>query len=164
MINQMSVINIPQSPVRASVADEHWHSLCGSGAVDSVSIGDRVELDRLWLPSLLHVTLEKAADVETHELQRRRGAGRELRYHTGTGRSLDMDWHRGAVMSWRGPIVSLMGGWTWMIRRWTSQKYLHSSSGQHGCAWDSAPSAGDGWYYHAVTQIPLTYRSNSSYY
>lgn len=31
------------------------HSLGGSGTVDRGSIGDRVELDRLWLPSLLHV-------------------------------------------------------------------------------------------------------------
>lgn len=59
------IINIPHSPIWMSV-DEHWHSLCGSGAVDSVSIGDRVELDRLWLPSLLHVTHKEPAGAPTN--------------------------------------------------------------------------------------------------
>ena len=66
MINQM-VINTPHWAVWMSAADEYRHSLCGSGAVDSVSIGDGVELDRLRLPSLLHVAHKETAGAQTHE-------------------------------------------------------------------------------------------------
>lgn len=77
MIN-LIVVNIPHSPIWMSVVDEHWHSLCGSGAVYSVSIGDRVELDRLWLPSLLHVTHKKPAGAQTNEVYGWKPAEEEL--------------------------------------------------------------------------------------
>lgn len=35
------------------------HLLCASGAVNSVPIRDGVQLDRFWLPSLLHVHTRK---------------------------------------------------------------------------------------------------------
>lgn len=42
------------------------HLLGGSGAVDGGSIGDRVELDRLWLPSLLHVPRKNPAGAPSN--------------------------------------------------------------------------------------------------
>ena len=134
MINQM-VINAPHWAVWMSAADEYRHSLCGSGAVDSVSIGDGVELDRLRLPSLLHVAhKENSWCTNTRAMD---GARTHTRSHTLTVTHththalglVDRDWqeeetHSGAVTSWRDWYF-LLNGWMWMIREMKRHKNIY---------------------------------------
>lgn len=62
-------VNISLHPFFMFVLDK-CDLLCGPGAVNRVSIRDGVELDRLWLPSLLHVhSPEAPADTREEKYQ-----------------------------------------------------------------------------------------------
>lgn len=100
---------------------------------------------------MLH-TRNQLVHRPTHELSvwmetcRKRSSGIK-RAESGDSTRTDRWRHTAAQCYW----YSSFNGWMWMMREMKRhKKYLHSSSGQHGCAWDSAPSAGDGWYCHAV--------------
>lgn len=119
---------------------DNCHLLCASGTVNSVSIRDGVELDRLWLPSLLHVHTHARHEPEKETMKTR------IWLQTPAGSRL-VQRNGGESMSWILLIFLLAGGCE-SCGRQTSPKCLRSSSGRRGCVRPSAPSAGKGGYYN----------------
>lgn len=88
---------------------DRQHSLGGSGSVQCVSVGNRVQLDRFWLPSLLHVFSRESAFLWN-----------ESREDGGTRRPDEQPVERkrsSAVTTCRPSAADAsLNGWTWAER------------------------------------------------
>lgn len=142
-MNWFFAVNITR-PLNSSILKSllgRCHLLCGPGTVNSVSIRDGVELDRLRLPSLLHGHARKTpADGHAKPRDKKMYKSQDLASNHCRQMTAAEKRQCGVLL-----ILSLTGGCEWCGRQ-TSRKCLRSFSGRRGGARLSAPSSGDRGY------------------